>query len=80
MEWIKCSDRFPLEEGKYLIVCRQRRVIGDYNKNGWYTLEFIDSPIGDEPIFGNFSDLQNWVNVNVTHWMPIPPNPYEGKE
>lgn len=68
MEWIKCSDRKPSSDGKYL-------THGSYGVGtSWY-----HNPWGGRWLFQD-CDTNNDEGMDdfyVTHWMPLPPPPTE---
>ena len=77
MEWIKCSDRLPLEISKadeYESVQVNVLYMEDYegeNGNG-VGVEFYT--VGDKPRpWGIWSNHTG----NITHWMPLPEPPKE---
>lgn len=62
MEWIKCSDRLPTEQGRYLVYMDELGVM----TCAW---RGIDNP--DRPF-----EHTGWkLPYEFSHWMPLPPEP-----
>lgn len=75
MEWIKCSDRLPEIDKKVLTLIENSRVIGEFIGDEWIEHYWIDIP--KKRFMNSYSDLQQYVNENITHWMPLPEIPKE---
>ena len=65
-EWIKCSERMP-EEGEDVIVYDDLRQVHE----GCY-FRYGDRVSWDIP---SYNPQSYYVEVNVTHWMPMPEPP-----
>ena len=77
-EWIPVKDRLPKETGRYLTV--KKRIAPDYlggNRTDIVILKFFVDKGFRMP-----THIPNWINeeINdeVTHWMPLPQPPKAG--
>ena len=78
-KWISVEDRLPDETGRYLAV--KKRIAPDEfggNRTDIVILRFL---VGDG--FRMPTHIPDWINekINeeVTHWIPLPPEPPKGE-
>ena len=70
-EWISVKDRLPEENGRYLAV--KKRIAPDAlggNRTDIVILRFFVDDGFRMPIH-----IPDWINEEVTHWMPLPQQP-----
>lgn len=69
-KWIKCSDRLPTDDGKYLSITQKTIVICTFYKGFFYKSRAPKRY------------YESWLTENkkykhVTHWMKLPESPNE---
>lgn len=65
MEWIKCSDRLPETEGRYL-VCLRNFYVTEFNYSNYSKPRWFNLAAGDESM-----------DNPIRFWMPLPEPPKE---
>lgn len=71
MEWIKCSERKPDADGRFLVSSTYGIVMAYFSVS--WSGKFQDAGTNND------EGMEDWDgNVfHVTHWMPLPPPPTE---
>lgn len=74
-QWISVADRLPEENKNVLLFSKETgNVIGKYNNGAFFTEMSIRSNGNKE--LGTYIEFSyNILNLNVTHWMPLPEPP-----
>lgn len=76
--WINVKDRLPEKEGKYLVFTSDfasiRTAMFTLSLKRRFDYTFEDGE-PDRPGFYNWDSEDDWIQDDVTHWMPLPEPP-----
>ena len=73
MEWIKCSERMPIELSDRRVFQEVEVIVTDGSVVG--TCEYQS---GNRPLaWAEWSKYGDIESSKITHWMPLPPPPTE---
>lgn len=77
--WVSVKDRLPDKRGNYLVVRKSHAYIGisHFLTNLRDNCQFEYEGEPNEPGFYNGDGEGDWVERDITHWMPLPDLPKE---